>query len=80
VLKITKDSVRGDTNRMELVVKDLNTSFSEKPVLTGVDFVFEQGKIYGLLGRNGAGNTTLFNCLGGEMQADSGSRMIAKNS
>ncbi len=32
-------------------------------MLRGIDFVFEEGKIYGLLGRNGAGKTTFFRCL-----------------
>ena len=38
-----------------------------------INFVFEDGKIYGLLGRNGAGKTTLFNCLNEDLNIDSGS-------
>ncbi|MNQ92886.1 putative ABC transporter ATP-binding protein YxlF [compost metagenome] len=41
-------------------------------MLKGIDFTFEKGKIYGLLGRNGAGKTSLFNCLSGETRMDSG--------
>ncbi|MEK4006826.1 ABC transporter ATP-binding protein [Paenibacillus sp. FSL H3-0333] len=63
---------------MELVVENLEKDFGDKHVLSGADFVFEQGKIYGLLGRNGAGKTTLFNCLGGEMQADRGSMKLVQ--
>ena len=33
---------------------------------------FESGKIYGLLGRNGAGKTTFFNCLNEDLKCDSG--------
>ena len=40
---------------MELVIKDLQKKFEKKEVLRGIDFSFEDGKIYGLLGRNGAG-------------------------
>ncbi|MDU4327220.1 MULTISPECIES: ABC transporter ATP-binding protein [unclassified Clostridium] len=37
-----------------------------------MDFIFEKGKIYGLLGRNGAGKTTLFNCISEELSLDTG--------
>lgn len=57
---------------MKLVLKEIEKGFGEKKVLSNVSFVFEQGKIYGLLGRNGAGKTTLFNCISGELQCDSG--------
>ena len=33
---------------------------------------FESGKIYGLLGRNGAGKTTFFNCVNRDLIPDSG--------
>ena len=37
---------------MKLVVKNLKKKFDKKEVLKGLNFEFEQGKIYGLLGRN----------------------------
>lgn len=40
---------------MELKVENLIKSFEEKRVIKGADYSFEKGKIYGLLGRNGAG-------------------------
>ena len=48
---------------MELVIEDLSKSFGEKQVLQNISFTFSSGKIYGLLGRNGAGKTTFFNCV-----------------
>lgn len=57
---------------MELILDNIRKSFDGKEVLKGIDFTFEQGKIYGLLGRNGAGKTSLFNCLSGEIPMDSG--------
>ena len=48
---------------MEFVISHLAKSYGKHQVLNDVDYVFEEGKIYGLLGRNGAGKTTLFNCL-----------------
>ena len=40
---------------MELVIEHLQKYFEGKHVLEDIDFRFEKGKIYGLLGRNGAG-------------------------
>lgn len=57
---------------MKLVVKDLVKKFGEKEVLKGINFEFEKGKIYGLLGRNGAGKTTFFNCLNEDLEKDQG--------
>ena len=48
---------------MRLEIQGLRKSFEKDEVLRGVDFTFEEGKIYGLLGRNGAGKTTFFRCL-----------------
>ena len=58
---------------MEFIISHLSKSYSRHKVLTDVDYVFEEGKIYGLLGRNGAGKTTLFNCINSDIEYDSGS-------
>lgn len=57
---------------MKLIVKDLKKSFGQKSVLKGINFTFEKGKIYGLLGKNGAGKTTFFNCLNEDIESDDG--------
>lgn len=57
---------------MKLIVSEIEKSFDKKPVLRGASYVFEKGRIYGLLGRNGAGKTTLFNCLTGNLSLDGG--------
>ena len=64
---------------MELVVKDLKKKFDKKEVLKGLNFKFEKGKIYGLLGRNGAGKTTFFNCLNEDIEIDGGEFYIEEN-
>ena len=61
---------------MELKVDSLVKSFDKKEVLKGASFTFESGKIYGLLGRNGAGKTTFFNILNSDLPADSGSFIL----
>ena len=58
---------------MKLVVDQLQKRFGTQEVLRGASFTFEQGKIYGLIGRNGAGKTTFFNCLNEDLTADGGS-------
>lgn len=37
-------------------------------MLKKASFAFEKGKFYGLLGRNGAAKTTLFNCISGDVK------------
>lgn len=56
---------------MELKITNLNKSYGVKKVLENVEFTFEEGKIYGLLGRNGAGKTTFFNALNSDIEVDS---------
>lgn len=65
---------------MKLVITDLKKSFDKKEVLRGASFTFEQGRIYGLLGRNGAGKTTFFNCLNEDLRADGGSFQLEDES
>ena len=65
---------------MKLIVKDLTKKFDQKQVLTDINFTFEQGKIYGLLGRNGAGKTTFFNCLNKDILFDSGTFLLEDES
>ena len=57
---------------MELKVEHLSKSFETKEVLKDINFTFEEGKIYGLLGRNGSGKTTFFNCLNRDIPFESG--------
>ena len=57
---------------MKLEVKDLNKSYGTKHVLKGIDFSVESGQALGLLGRNGAGKTTIIRILMDVFDADSG--------
>lgn len=64
---------------MKLVIENLSKSFENKEVLRDINFIFEDGRIYGLLGRNGAGKTTLFNCLNRDIKVNSGSFYLDVN-
>ena len=57
---------------MKLIIEGLKKNFEKKEVLKDINFEFEKGKIYGLLGRNGASKTTLFNCLNEDLPVDAG--------
>lgn len=57
---------------MQLEIKNIVKNYEEKEVLKGVNYTFEAGKIYGLLGRNGAGKTTFFNILNKDIPCDDG--------
>lgn len=61
---------------MKLIVNGLKKNFEKKEVLKELNFEFEKGKIYGLLGRNGAGKTTFFNCLNEDLSIDKGEYYI----
>ena len=65
---------------MKLNAVNLEKNFDKKPVLTGASYTFEKGKIYGLLGRNGAGKTTMFNCLTENLTLDGGEITIETDS
>ena len=61
---------------MKFVIEHLSKSFEKKEVLRDIDFTLDEGKIYGLLGSNGAGNTTLINCMNRVLKSDSGNFYI----
>ena len=62
---------------MKLEIKNLTKTYGEKEVLKNINFTFEEGKIYGLIGRNGAGKTTFFNCLNEDVDVDSGTFILS---
>lgn len=46
-----------------LEVRNLSKKYGSKQVLNSINLRFEKGKIYGIVGENGAGKTTFFKCL-----------------
>ena len=61
---------------MILELQNIEKSFGEKKVLTGVSFQAESGKAFGLLGRNGAGKTTTIRILMDVFPANSGQVLV----
>ncbi|MGB0805193.1 MAG: ATP-binding cassette domain-containing protein [Salibacteraceae bacterium] len=46
-------------------VNNIKKSFGNNQILNGLTAYFEAGKVYGVVGVNGAGKTTFFECLAG---------------
>ena len=64
---------------MILELRNIEKSFGEKKVLTGVSFKAEGGKAFGLLGRNGAGKTTSIRILMDVFPANGGEVLLDGN-
>ena len=63
---------------IEITVKEVVKAFDQETnVLDGVSFEINSGERVGLLGKNGAGKTTIFKILTGELTIDSGEVAIA---
>lgn len=59
-----------------IIVKKLNKSYGQKPVIKDLSFSVFQGEIVGLLGANGAGKSTTINILSTILKHDSGNVLI----
>lgn len=53
-------------------VEHLSKTYGEETVLKDIDVLFEKGTIYGLVGANGCGKTTLMRCICGFTRPTSG--------
>lgn len=52
-------------------VKEITKTYGSKTIIHNWQYTFENGKIYGLIGRNGIGKTTIMKCISGLLQPDS---------
>ncbi|MDR1028551.1 MAG: ABC transporter ATP-binding protein [Clostridiales Family XIII bacterium] len=57
-------------------IRKLNKSFDGNPALSEFDMTVRSGSIYGLVGTNGAGKTTVLKLINGVLKADSGAVLI----
>jgi ABC-2 type transport system ATP-binding protein len=55
-----------------LEVRNLSIRYGRREVLAGVSFSVQQGAVYALLGRNGAGKTSLIRAILGQQRPDRG--------
>ena len=59
-----------------LELRELSKSFGAVKAARSVSFKVHRGEVMGLLGDNGAGKTTVVNCISGSHQPDSGAILI----
>ena len=48
-----------------IAIRNLTMTYGENKVLNNLNIEFEKGKVYGIVGENGAGKTTFFRCIAG---------------
>ena len=48
-----------------ITIRNLTMTYGKKKVLNNLNIEFEKGKVYGIVGENGAGKTTFFRCIAG---------------
>jgi ABC-2 type transport system ATP-binding protein len=60
-----------------LKLNHIKKIYDKQEILTDVDYTFEEGKIYPILGGTGAGRTTLFECISGDIPLDGGAVVSA---
>ena len=61
---------------MVLEIVNLRKDIKEKKILDNVNLRLESGKIYGIVGRNGAGKTMLFRAISGLMKCSDGKILL----
>lgn len=53
-------------------IRNLRKSYGEFEAVRGVELAIQRGEIFGLIGPDGAGKTSIFQILGGVMKATAG--------
>jgi ABC-2 type transport system ATP-binding protein len=60
-----------------IIIKNVTLQIKKDVILKDVSIEFEQGKIHGLIGRNGSGKTMLMKCICGFVRPTSGEITVA---
>src|SRR5262245_12731486 len=65
-----------DRPEAAISIRGLRKSYGKLESVRGVDLEIERGEIFGVIGPDGAGKTSVFQILGGVMAATSGEAVI----
>jgi len=63
-------------NNITIKIKKLYKYYGKTIPLRGIELDVNRGELFGLIGPDGAGKTTVFNILGGVMEATAGEARI----
>ncbi|MFC1563686.1 ABC transporter ATP-binding protein [candidate division KSB1 bacterium] len=63
-------------NKSVIDLKGVSKSFGDNPVLDNIDFSVPEGTIMGLIGKNGAGKTTMIKSMLGLIKPDKGTATV----
>ena len=59
-----------------LEINNLSKSFQDSKILDRISFKLDSSHIYGLIGKNGIGKTTILNCLSGVLNYEEGEVLL----
>jgi ABC-2 type transport system ATP-binding protein len=74
---VTPPSPRSETGGVDVSVAQLSKRFGAFTAVDGVSFEIRRGEIFGVLGPNGSGKTTMIRMLCGLLEPTSGSAHVA---
>lgn len=72
----TKRYLLGGYAMSEIIIENLSKTIKNNKILDNVNLTFENGHVYGLVGRNGSGKTMLLRAICGLIFPDSGKVII----
>jgi ABC-2 type transport system ATP-binding protein len=64
---------------MKIELNEITKKYKNQTVFSNLNFSFESNRIYGVVGPNGIGKSTLFKCIVGLTDVDNGKIIIDKN-
>ncbi len=65
-----------NSHSVSLVLKDVSVAYTDKPIIEDVNLELYSGEIFGLMGLNGAGKTTMIKAILGLRDQDRGDILI----
>src|SRR5262249_6750131 len=70
------EKTAADIDEIAIRIRDLRKSYGEFEAVRGIDLEIRRGEIFGLIGPDGAGKTSVFQILGGVMPATTGEATV----